>query len=170
MMATKLLFSRRLLGDSMIKIQTENFDHCVQYKALKDGADGDGAIVTFTGVVRDFNIDSSVSSIYIEHYPGMTEKSLMEICSEARKRWELGQVRIIHRIGMIEASEQIVFVGVTSKHRKNAFEATEFIMDYLKTSAPLWKKEGTAKGLKWVESKSTDELAMTKWYKNRQVS
>ncbi len=150
----------------MISVQIEDFDHCAEYKALRENADSDGAIVTFTGLVRDFNLDSAVSSVVIEHYPGMTEKSLMSICSDARKRWELGQVRIIHRVGTIESSEQIVFVGVTSKHRKNAFEATEFIMDYLKTSAPLWKQEGTSKGMKWVESKATDQVAIARWKKS----
>lgn len=136
----------------MISVQTEDFDHGLEYRVLRENADSDGAIVTFTGLVRDFNIGRSVSNIVIEHYPGMTEKSLMSICSDARKRWELGQVRIIHRVGTIEASEQIVFVGVTSKHRKDAFESAQFIMDVLKMKAPLWKQEGTAKGMEWVES------------------
>jgi molybdopterin synthase catalytic subunit len=147
----------------MISVQREDFDHCKEYQALKDNADSDGAIVTFTGLVRDFNIDGSVSSIMIEHYPGMTEKSLMNICSEASKRWELGHIRVIHRVGLIHSTEQIVFVGVTSKHRNSAFEATQFIMDYLKTSAPLWKQEGTSTGMKWVEAKSSDESAMKRW-------
>jgi molybdopterin synthase catalytic subunit len=147
----------------MISVQKEDFDHCVEYSQLKDNADSDGAIVTFTGLVRDFNIDGSVSSIFIEHYPGMTEKSLMDICSQAKKRWELGQIRIIHRIGLIQSSEQIVFVGVTSKHRQNAFDATQFIMDYLKTNAPLWKQEGTSKGMKWVQSKASDDKAAARW-------
>lgn len=148
---------------SVISVQREDFDHCEQYKALKDEADGDGAIVTFTGIVRDFNIDSSVVAIQIEHYPGMTEKSLMRICSEARVRWQLGHIRVIHRIGTISAQEQIVFIGVTSKHRKSAFEACEFIIDYLKTNAPLWKREGTAEGMKWVARKQSDQEATKKW-------
>jgi molybdopterin synthase catalytic subunit len=114
--------------------------------------------------VREFNPQGAVSSVVIEHYPGMTEKSLMKICSAARKRWELGHIRLIHRVGQLEATEQIVFVGVTSKHRKNAFEATEFIMDYLKTNAPLWKQEGTSTGLKWVETKSSDHQAIKRWF------
>mmetsp|Transcript_14767 Transcript_14767/g.47059 ORF Transcript_14767/g.47059 Transcript_14767/m.47059 type:complete len:162 (+) Transcript_14767:4103-4588(+) len=147
----------------MISVQEEDFDHCNEYKFLKDNADSDGAIVTFTGLVRDFNVDGSVSSVFIEHYPGMTEKSLMDICSQAKKRWTLGQIRIIHRVGLIEASEQIVFVGVTSKHRNNAFEAAQFIMDYLKSDAPLWKQEGTSNGMKWVEAKKSDEQAKARW-------
>lgn len=149
----------------MISVQYEDFDHCQEYRALQDEADGDGAVVTFTGLVRDFNNDGSVSAIHIEHYPGMTEKTLMNICNKARERWEIGALRIIHRIGTIEPQGQIVFVGVTSKHRKSAFEACEFIMDYLKTSAPFWKKEGTNEGMKWVESKSSDRQAMERWFK-----
>jgi len=147
----------------MISVQTEDFDHGLEYNALRESADSDGAIVTFTGLVRDFNIERSVSNIVIEHYPGMTEKSLMSICSDARKRWELGQVRIIHRVGTIEASEQIVFIGVTSKHRKDAFESAQFIMDVLKTKAPFWKQEGTAKGMEWVKSAASDRIAINKW-------
>lgn len=147
----------------MISIQREDFNHCDVYQVLKEEADGDGAIVTFTGIVRDFNVTGAVSAILIEHYPGMTEKSLMQICTDARKRWELGKIRVIHRIGTLNAEEQIVFVGVTSKHRKSAFEACEFIIDYLKTSAPLWKQEGTSEGMKWVESKQSDKQAMQRW-------
>ena len=125
----------------MISVQTEDFDHSEQYKALRASANSDGAIVTFTGLVRDFNDDGGVSSIFIEHYPEMTKKSLQKICRTAKQRWALGEVRIIHRIGLLAASEQIVFVGVTSKHRHNAFSGAEFIMDYLKVSAPFWKQE-----------------------------
>ena len=149
----------------MIRIQEYDFDQGVEYNNLRENVDGDGAIVTFTGLVRDFNQHSAVSSIYIEHYPGMAEKSLMNICSHARKQWELGQLRVIHRVGLIQSSEQVVFVGVSSEHRKNAFEACEFIMDYLKTSAPFWKQEGTPSGMKWVESKQSDEQSMTRWLK-----
>lgn len=154
----------------MISVQQEDFDHSTEYNALRENADSDGAIVTFTGLVRDFNIDGSVSGIFIEHYPGMTEKSLMQICSETRKRWDIGQIRLIHRIGEIESSEQIVFVGVTSKHRKNAFEATQYIMDYLKASAPLWKQEGTPKGMKWVATKPSDQAAITDWNSKNKTS
>ncbi|NKW88289.1 molybdopterin synthase catalytic subunit MoaE [Alteromonadaceae bacterium A_SAG4] len=154
----------------MISVQRDDFDHCEQYLALKNEADGDGAVVTFTGLVRDFNVQGAVSGIHIEHYPGMTEKSLMRICSEARKRWQLGQIRVIHRVGRIGPQEQIVFVGVTSKHRKNAFEACEFIIDYLKTSAPLWKQEGTSEGMKWVASRISDQEAMERWLNTTNLS
>ena len=147
----------------MICVQENDFDQGYEYQQLRKDADSDGAIVTFTGLVRDFNDDGAVSNIKLEHYPGMTEKALMNICSRARQRWELGQVRVIHRIGLIEASEQIVFVGVSAKHRQNAFEAAQFIMDYLKTQAPFWKQEGTPQGLKWVEPKSSDADAVKKW-------
>ena len=154
----------------MISVQTADFNVGQEYENLRQNADGDGAIVTFSGLVRDFCNDGPVSCVVIEHYPGMTEKSLMTICCEARKRWELGQVRVIHRIGDLEACEQIVFVGVSSKHRKNAFEAAEFIMDYLKTNAPLWKKEGTTSGMKWVAAKSSDDDAIAKWYGEKHAS
>ncbi|MFT5282545.1 MAG: molybdopterin synthase catalytic subunit [Kangiellaceae bacterium] len=147
----------------MISVQSEDFDHSAQYKLLREKADSDGAIVTFTGLVRDFNDDGSVSGMQIEHYPGMTQKSLNDICLQAKKRWDLGQVRVIHRVGVVAASEQIVFVGVSSKHRKNAFEACQFIMDYLKTSAPFWKQEGTANGMKWVKAKESDKKAAARW-------
>lgn len=154
----------------MITVQTEDFDHCTEYKRLRENANSDGAIVTFTGLVRDFNAEGSVSNILVEHYPSMTEKALMDISSQAQERWELGYVRIIHRVGLIESSEQIVFVGVTSKHRQHAFEATQFIMDYLKTSAPLWKQEGSAAGMKWVKAKQSDKKACEKWFKKPQAS
>lgn len=147
----------------MISVQQHDFDHATEYQALRDSADNDGAIVTFTGLVRDFNCHNAVSSIKLEHYPGMTEKSLMSICSLARERWELGQIRVIHRVGVIDAKEQIVFVGVSSTHRAAAFEAAQFIMDHLKTQAPFWKKESTANGVNWVEAKESDEQAANKW-------
>jgi molybdopterin synthase catalytic subunit len=147
----------------MISVQTEDFNISDEYQILREGDTSHGAIVTFTGLVRDFNDAGSVAVIRLEHYPGMTEKSLMNICSEARRRWELGQIRLIHRVGVIEANEQIVFVGVSAKHRQNAFEAAEFIMDYLKTEAPLWKQEGTASGMKWVKSKKSDQDAISRW-------
>jgi molybdopterin synthase catalytic subunit len=150
----------------MISVQTEDFDHGEQYKVLRESASSDGAIVTFTGLVRDFNADGTVSNIFIEHYPQMTHKSLQEIYQAAKQKWELGQIHIIHRIGMLAASDQIVFVGVSARHRHNAFCAAEFIMDYLKVNAPLWKQEGTADGMKWVDSKTSDSTAMKRWQTN----
>ncbi|MFC4700667.1 molybdopterin synthase catalytic subunit MoaE [Glaciecola siphonariae] len=149
----------------MIQIQQEDFSMGAEYDALRTQASGDGAIVTFTGLVREFNDDASVSSMFIEHYPGMTEKSLMNICNQAKQRWNLGQIKIIHRVGMLEACEQIVFVGVTSRHRNDAFTAAQFIMDHLKNDAPLWKKEGNPKAMKWVATKASDKAALANWSK-----
>ncbi|WP_438863326.1 molybdopterin synthase catalytic subunit MoaE [Neptunicella sp.] len=147
----------------MISIQIADFDVGGEYQALKKAADGDGAIVIFTGVVRDLCSLGSVNGVNLEHYPGMAEKSLMEICSQARQRWSLGQLRIIHRVGELMANEQIVFVGVTSKHRRDAFDACEFLMDYLKTRAPIWKKELTSQGGVWVEAKALDDDYAARW-------
>lgn len=147
----------------MISVQEHDFDHAKEYQLLREQSEGDGAIVTFTGLVRDFCANGVVTGMSLEHYPGMTEKSLMAICANARKKWELGEIRVIHRIGQLAPGEQIVFVGVTSQHRKNAFLACEYIIDYLKTQAPFWKQEITASGPKWVEAKATDQQALCKW-------
>ncbi len=147
----------------MITVQQADFDHAAEYQALRQAAPGDGAIVTFTGIVRDMNAAGSVSQIRLEHYPGMTEKALAQLCVEARERWPLGQLRIIHRVGTLDADEQIVFVGVTSKHRRAAFLAAEFLMDCLKTRAPLWKQEVSAQGSQWVAAKRSDEEAARRW-------
>jgi len=147
----------------MISVQYDDFDQGAEYKALVAKSDGAGAVVTFTGLVRDLCDSDRVSAITIEHYPGMTEKALMDICVQARKRWSLGQIRIIHRIGELIAGDQIVFVGVTSKHRSEAFASAEFLMDFLKTKAPLWKKECLPYGEKWVQPKTSDQQARQRW-------
>ncbi len=147
----------------MITVQHEDFDHGAEYQALRRASHGEGAIVTFTGIVRDMGSAGTVSNITLEHYPGMTEKSLKKLCLDAKARWPLGQVRIIHRVGTLDANEQIVFVGVTSKHRRAAFEAAEYLMDYLKTTAPLWKQESSAQGNTWVEAKQSDQEAVIRW-------
>ncbi len=147
----------------MISVQSEDFDHGAEYQALRDSADGDGAIVTFTGIVRDMSDRARISAISLEHYPGMVEKSLAKLCVDARQRWPLGQIRIIHRVGTLNASDQIVFVGVSSEHRRAAFEAAEYIMDFLKTRAPLWKMEHTAEGKRWVEARASDQDAAARW-------
>jgi molybdopterin synthase catalytic subunit len=147
----------------MISIQHEDFSLADEYQQLRETSNGDGAIVTFTGLVRDYNADGSVSGMFLEHYPGMTEKALMDICVKARNNWPLGQIRVIHRIGQLDANEQIVFVGVTSAHRDAAFSGAQFIMDYLKTQAPLWKQEVSATGTKWVQAKDSDLQAAKKW-------
>jgi molybdopterin synthase catalytic subunit len=147
----------------MISIQHEDFDLNYEYQQLRENSDSDGAIVTFTGLVRDYNADGSISGLFIEHYPGMTEKSLMDICVLAKNNWPLGQTRVIHRIGQLDVNEQIVFVGVSSAHRAAAFAGAQFIMDYLKTQAPLWKQENSAKGSRWVEAKISDITTANKW-------
>lgn len=125
--------------------------------------DEDGAVVTFTGKVRNHNLGDSVKALTLEHYPGMTEKSLAEIVEQARERWPLGRVTVIHRIGEMWPGEEIVFVGVTSAHRGSAFAAGEFIMDYLKTRAPFWKREATPEGERWVDARDSDRKAAERW-------
>jgi molybdopterin synthase catalytic subunit len=124
-----------------------------------------GAVVSFLGTVRDMNDGSSVKGMTLEHYPGMTEKALQEILDQAKSRWDLYQTLVIHRVGLLLPEDQIVMVAVTSAHRVEAFAACEFIMDYLKTAAPFWKKEDTAEGGRWVDARVTDETAMSRWEK-----
>jgi molybdopterin synthase catalytic subunit len=145
----------------VIKIQHEDFDLGSEAKALQ--AAGVGAIVTFTGLVRDMASGGVVSAIELEHFPGMTEKSLAALEAEARQRWPLQGVTIIHRIGRLEAGEQIVLVAVSSAHRQAAFEAAAFLMDYLKTRAPFWKKEWVNGQPQWVEAKDSDQSAAARW-------
>jgi molybdopterin synthase catalytic subunit len=147
----------------MISIQTEDFSLGAEYEILRKDAVSDGAIVTFTGIVRDFNSDATVLGIELEHYPEMTHKALERICQQAKEAWPLGQIKVIHRVGKILAHEQIVFVGVTSKHRKAAFEACQFIMDFLKNEVPLWKKEISPERSVWVKAKDSDKNSMQRW-------
>jgi molybdopterin synthase catalytic subunit len=147
----------------MVSVQYEDFTHAKEYESLRSLTNNDGAIVTFTGLVRDFNDSDEVIGIELEHYPSMTHNALEDICAKARARWPLGHIRLIHRIGKIMANEQIVFVGVSSKHRKAAFEACEFIMDYLKADVPLWKKELSPHQSVWVKAKPSDKQALKKW-------
>jgi molybdopterin synthase catalytic subunit len=146
-----------------ISVQEQDFDLAVEYAQIRKHADSDGAIATFTGLVRELTERGTLLYMTLEHYPEMTEKSLMKICEQARERWPLGSISIIHRIGELLPDEQIVFVGVSSKHRKSAFAATEFIMDFLKTNAPFWKKEVTSDGDFWVGAKLSDELKVNEW-------
>lgn len=146
-----------------IVVQTEDFSLASEYAALCEDNSSDGAVVTFTGLVRDLNQGQRIISLTLEHYPAMTEKALREIVHEARHRWQLGRVRLIHRVGKLNLSEQIVFVGVSSAHRGDAFAACEFIMDYLKTRAPFWKKEQTVKGEHWVEARHADQQKAQQW-------
>ncbi|MCD9467951.1 molybdopterin synthase catalytic subunit MoaE [Photobacterium iliopiscarium] len=146
----------------MISIQHDDFSVADEYAKLAEGNEA-GAVVTFIGKVRDFNQGDVVTGLSLEHYPGMTEKALQEIIVQARSRWPLLQTRVIHRVGDLELGDQIVFVGVTSAHRGAAFEACEFIMDYLKTKAPFWKKEQTPVESRWVDARETDNSAADRW-------
>jgi molybdopterin synthase catalytic subunit len=146
-----------------VRIQTQPFDLGIETKAMHAANDGVGAVVVFAGYVRDFNDGQGVSGLFLEHFPGMTEKSLSKIVEQAEMRWPLLKADIIHRIGQLEPGEPIVFVGTASAHRQAAFEACEFIMDYLKTKAPFWKKEDTPEGPRWVEGRSSDFEAASRW-------
>lgn len=148
----------------MIRVQTADFSVPEEYQLISQD-NGDGAVVTFVGKVRDFNDGSAVTDLTLEHYPGMTEAVLNQIEAEARERWPLNQVTIIHRVGRMALGEQIVFIGVTSAHRKAAFAACEFLIDFLKTKAPFWKLEAGKEGASWVEARDSDEQAANVWNK-----
>lgn len=146
-----------------ISIQTDDFSLSDEVALLEYENAVDGAVVTFTGRVRHQNEGKQVTSLTLEHYPGMTEKSLSKIIEQAKKRWKIGRVKVIHRVGELFIGDQIVFVGVTSKHRQDAFAANEFIMDYLKVQAPFWKKETNKDGANWLNAKSSDENKAASW-------
>lgn len=146
----------------MINVQQDDFIVADEYQKLADN-NQDGAVVTFVGKVRDFNEGLGVQGLSLEHYPGMTEKVLSEIEAKAREHWPLNKVTIIHRVGDLTLGEQIVFIGVTSPHRKAAFAACEFLIDFLKTKAPFWKKELTSEGSKWLEAKASDSQISQQW-------
>lgn len=150
------------MQDTRILVGRENFQAGDQHQWLAE-CDDDGAVVTFTGKVRNHNLGDSVSGLVLEHYPGMTEKSLGDIVQQARSRWPVQRVAVIHRVGNLVPGEQIVFVGVSSAHRDAAFAAAEFIMDYLKTRAPFWKREATPEGGRWIEAKESDDAAAQRW-------
>lgn len=144
-----------------VAVQQANFSVADEYAALSQNPQC-GAVVTFSGLVREL-ADTQLQAMTLEHYPGMTERALHDIGQQALSRWQLGAVRIIHRVGRLTPNEQIVFVGIASAHRAAAFAAAQFIMDYLKNQAPLWKKEHTAAGDYWVEAKTTDQAAIKRW-------
>ena len=147
-----------------ISIQEADFDLAAELDALRRQNAETGALVSFTGLVRDFSDGEEIESIFLEHYPGMCEKALGKIVAEAKQRWQLLGVRVIHRIGELGPAEQIVLVATASPHRADAFAACEFIIDYLKTAAPFWKRERTAHGTHWLETKSSDEQRMQRWF------
>ncbi len=146
-----------------VRVQREDFDLGAEVAALRAGRPGVGAVASFIGTVRDVSEGSAVSAMELEHYPGMTEKALAQIEAAACARWELHGVTIIHRVGPLQPLDQIVMVAVASAHRGNAFAACEFIMDYLKSEAPFWKKEETPEGARWVDARVTDEAALKRW-------
>jgi len=146
-----------------IDIQTSDFDVGKEMAWLRADSSDMGAVVAFVGLVRDFSERPDVQGLYLEHYPGMTERSLADIASEAAERWPLQALRIIHRVGELTPGEQIVLVLAGSAHRGDAFAACEFVMDYLKVRAPFWKKERTSAGDQWVESRDGDRLRAEKW-------
>jgi molybdopterin synthase catalytic subunit len=146
-----------------IRVQTQDFDLGKEVAALRAGQAQVGAVVAFVGTVRDMNEGAGVSEMELEHYPGMTEKALEDIVAQARARWNIIDALVIHRVGPLKPLDQIVLVAVTSKHRGEAFAACEFIMDYLKTQAPFWKKEVTPQGARWVDARVTDDEALAKW-------
>ena len=145
-----------------IAVQEEKFDLGAEANAFADGSESNGAIVTFTGVVRDL-ATGNLAVMEIEHYPGMTERALARIAQEAIDRWSLGDVLVIHRHGRLAPGDHIMMVATAAPHRKDAFEAAEYLMDYLKSRAPFWKKEITTSGAEWVEAKEEDEDALTRW-------
>ncbi len=148
---------------SAIRVQTVDFDLNIEVAAIRAGNPRIGAIASFIGLVRDVNDGSGVSTLSLEHYPGMTEKALEKIVADARARWDVIDCTVIHRVGELQPTDQIVLVIVASSHRGEAFEACEFIMDYLKTEAPFWKKEVTPEGARWVDSRESDSSAALRW-------
>ena len=149
----------------VVRVQAEDFDAGRELERLASGRTDVGAVASFVGLVRDANDGHSIRGMTLEHYPGMTEKSLEDICAQAHSRWDLVDTLVIHRVGPLAPGDRIVLVGVASAHRGEAFAACEFIMDYLKTRAPFWKKEDTPQGGKWVDARESDDAAAGRWKK-----
>ena len=146
-----------------VRVQEADFDVSAELDALTAGRRDIGALASFVGLVRDSNEGSGVHGMTLEHYPGMTEKALEDICGEAAARWEVLDAVVIHRVGALKPGDRIVMVGVASGHRGDAFAACEFIMDYLKTRAPFWKREDTSEGSRWVEARASDDASAQRW-------
>jgi len=146
-----------------VTIQTQDFDVAAEIAALRGGDPGVGAVCSFVGTVRDRNDGSPVTAMELEHYPGMTEKAIEEMIDEACRRFDIRGARVIHRVGALQVQDQIVLVVVTSPHRGESFRACEFLMDYLKTQAPFWKKESTPEGERWVDARVADDAALARW-------
>ena len=146
-----------------VSIQTADFDLTAEVAALRGDDGGVGAIASFVGTVRDRNDGSAVSGMELEHYPGMTERAIEAMIDEAQRRFDIRAARVVHRVGPLQPGDQIVLVAVTSAHRGQAFQACEFLMDYLKTQAPFWKKETTPEGARWVDARVADDAALARW-------
>lgn len=146
-----------------VRVQTVDFDISHEINQLRQSRKDIGAVVSFVGLVRDLNEGDDVSQLTLEHYPGMTEKSLVAIVAQAKRRWRIMDALIVHRVGTLLPSDQIVLVIVTSAHRGDAFSACEYVMDYLKTEAPFWKKEANSTGSHWIDAKSSDDEARDRW-------
>ena len=144
-----------------VRVDPARFDPGAELNAFSKGVGNAGAVVSFTGVVRD--VEGGLSAMEIEHYPGMTEKAIAAIVDEAKSRWSLANALVIHRYGRLEAGEMIMMVATASRHRADAFQAAEYLMDYLKSRAPFWKKELTREGAEWVEARDEDEKALDRW-------
>jgi molybdopterin synthase catalytic subunit len=146
-----------------IRVQQNDFDAGAEIAALRAGRRDVGAVASFIGTVRDLSEGEGVSAMTLEHYPGMTERALEDICAQARARWDIFDTLVVHRFGELAPGDQIVLVAVTSAHRGESFAACEFIMDYLKTQAPFWKKERTPTGERWVEARASEDEAAARW-------
>jgi molybdopterin synthase catalytic subunit len=146
-----------------VRIQTADFDLGAEVAALRAGDAGVGAVASFIGTVRDRSDGAAISAMELEHYPGMTERAIEVMIDEAARRFDIRGARVIHRVGPLQALEQIVLVAVSSSHRGQAFQACEFLMDYLKTQAPFWKKETTPQGARWVDARVADDEALSRW-------
>ena len=150
---------------SRVRVQAEDFDVGRELDALTRGRRDVGGVASFVGLVREANDGRAIQGMTLEHYPGMTEKALENIVAEARARWDVMDILVVHRVGELRPTEQIVLVAVAGAHRGEAFAACEFVMDYLKTRAPFWKKEQTAQGARWVEARESDDEAAQRWKK-----
>ncbi|TFY98780.1 molybdopterin synthase catalytic subunit MoaE [Ramlibacter rhizophilus] len=151
------------MASARVRIQAGDFDLGAEVAALRAGDAGVGAVCSFVGTVRDRSEGSAVSAMELEHYPGMTEASIEAMIDEALRRFDIRAVRVIHRVGPLQPQDQIVLVAVTSAHRGQSFQACEFLMDYLKTQAPFWKKERTPEGERWVDARVSDDAALARW-------
>lgn len=146
-----------------VSVRHADFDLSAEVAALREGDAGTGAVVAFVGTVREHSDGRAVSAMELEHYPGMTEAAIEAMIDAAGRRFDIRAARVVHRVGVLQPSDQIVLVVVSSAHRGQAFQACEFLMDYLKTQAPFWKKESTAEGARWVDARSSDDAALQRW-------